>query len=159
MHVEPTLPSRPSDRHGRRAAAAAGVAAATAVAVVLATTPRAALRRVHVVGESMAPAFQPGDRLLVVRAPRRVRLRAGDVVAASDPRTAGRLLVKRVVSSTDAGAVVLAGDNAARSTDSRQFGAVERGSVWGIVRYRYAPAGRSGVVGRGRPDRRARAES
>lgn len=107
------------------------------------------VRRVVVVGESMTPAFQPGDRLVVARMPRRCRLRPGDVVAASDPRAPGRLLVKRVASGTGAGTVVLLGDNPVQSTDSRELGPFERRSVWGLVRYRYAPADRSGPVARG----------
>lgn len=108
-----------------------------------------ALRRVVVVGESMTPAFCDGDRLLVLRTPRWVRLRPGDVVASADPRAPSRLLVKRVAECARSAGVVLVGDNRERSTDSRTFGAVERGTVWGLVVYRYSPSPRAGAVSRG----------
>lgn len=91
----------------------------------------------------MWPAFEPGDRLVVVRLPRRWPVRAGDVVALADPRRPDRLLVKRAT-QTHAGRVTVAGDNASESTDSRDFGPVERSAVWGRVVYRYAPPGRTG---------------
>lgn len=108
------------------------------------------MRRVVVVGDSMAPALHEGDRVLVVRVHRWLPLRTGDVVAAPDPRDASRLLVKRVAACTPTGAVVLHGDNSARSTDSRAFGPVERRAVWGLAVYRYTPPGRGAVISRGR---------
>jgi type IV secretory pathway protease TraF len=71
------------------------------------------------------------------------------VVAVADPREPGRLLVKRVRTVGEIG-VVVHGDNAAASTDSRSWGPVAVSSVWGVVRYRYAPASRAGAVARGR---------
>lgn len=126
---------------------AAVAAAATAAAVL----PVACLgmRRVVVEGRSMVPAFQPGDRVLVARLPRAWPLRPGIVVAVPDPREPDRLLLKRVAVAGPArpgGAVVLAGDNAEASTDSRTFGPVARQEVWGRVVYRYAPAGRAGRI-------------
>ena len=93
----------------------------------------------------MLPALQDGDRVVAWWA---WRLRAGDVVAALDPRDSNRLLVKRLVSSTAEG-LWLDGDNAAASTDSRQFGPVRREHVVGRVAYRYSPPGRAGTVARG----------
>lgn len=156
MHVGSTLSSRPAAWHGR-SRRTARVAAWAGVALALSSVAAAAacVRRVVVVGESMTPTFPPGDRLLVVRLSRRSRLRPGDVVAAADPRVPTRLLVKRVASCTGDGDVVLLGDNAARSTDSRELGAFDRRSVWGLVRYRYAPTERSGAIGRGRAGRSA----
>ncbi len=98
----------------------------------------------------MLPTFEPGDRLLVVRLPRRWPLRRGDVVALADPREPSRLLVKRVA-ATSARRVTVAGDNPRESTDSRSFGPVERAAVWGRVFYRYAPRARSGWVRRQTP--------
>ena len=115
------------------------------VAVLVAA--RHGTRRVVVAGRSMAPAFEPGDRLLVVRLPRRWPLRRGDVVALLDPREPGRLLVKRVASASSR-LVTVIGDNPAESTDSRSFGPVERAEVWGRACYRYAPRARSGRVRR-----------
>ncbi|HVC14146.1 MAG TPA: nickel-type superoxide dismutase maturation protease [Acidimicrobiales bacterium] len=104
-------------------------------------------RRVVVEGRSMWPTFEPGDRLLVVRLPRPLRVRAGDVVAVADPRAPARLLVKRVAVASP-GQVTVTGDNASESTDSREFGPVARSQVWGLVRYRYAPSERSGRIRR-----------
>ena len=90
----------------------------------------------------MRPALTPGDRLLVVR----LRPRAGDVVALRDPRT-GRTIVKRVA-SVDGASVVVLGDNAEASTDSRTFGPVELSAVLGRAVYRYAPTARAGRIGK-----------
>src|SRR5205807_5623378 len=51
------------------------------------------VRRVAVQGDSMRPALEPGDRLLVLRL---LRPRPGDVVAVVDPRDGERVMVKRV---------------------------------------------------------------
>src|SRR5437763_12064782 len=51
------------------------------------------LRRVAVHGDSMRPALEPGDRLLVVGF---LRPRAGDLAAVVDPRHTERVMVKRV---------------------------------------------------------------
>lgn len=91
-------------------------------------------------GDSMRPALEPGDRLLVVRAG---RLRPGQVVAVADPRHPGRLVVKRVASRSDAGITVI-GDNAAASTDSRHYGPVAPRAVRGRAVWRYWPESRRG---------------
>jgi hypothetical protein len=57
-------------------------------------------------------------------------------------------LLKRVADITDDGIVVL-GDNAAASTDSRHFGPLAWSSVIGVALYRYAPPERHGLVARG----------
>ena len=109
--------------------------------------------RVSVKGMSMAPALLPGDHLLV--RPSR-RLRRGDLVVLADPESAGRWVVKRVAAAPgssvvvdgrrlDAGdGLIVLGDNAAASTDSRTYGAVPLDAVHGRVWYRYAPADRAG---------------
>jgi nickel-type superoxide dismutase maturation protease len=99
-------------------------------------------RRVVVEGRSMEPTLGPGDRLLVLRAR---RMRAGDLVAARDPRAGGRVLVKRVSAVLDNG-VVLRGDNPEASTDSRVFGTVPTHAVLGRVVRRYGPSWRAGPV-------------
>jgi nickel-type superoxide dismutase maturation protease len=123
------------------------LAALTTAGVVLAVLVGARLgtRRVIVEGRSMLPAFEPGDRLLVVRIPRRWPLRPGDVVAVADPRAPSRLLVKRVAAVSER-LVTVVGDNSSESTDSRSFGPVDRDQVWGRACYRYAPRARSGWV-------------
>ena len=118
-------------------------AAAGAAAALL------ALRRLDVVevhGASMAPALQPGDRLLVesltyaLRPPRR-----GEVVMAADPRQPDRELIKRVA-AVDAGGVELRGDHPAASTDSRAFGPIPADAVRWRVLMRYWPPLRLGPV-------------
>ena len=100
------------------------------------------VRRVEVVGDSMLPALHPGDRLLVLRpAP----ARPGDVVAVTDPRLASRTMVKRVAARGPEGVTVV-GDNAAASTDSRQFGPLVPAAIRGRAVYRYFPTVRRGRV-------------
>jgi len=101
------------------------------------------LRRVHrveVAGQSMSPTLLPGDRLLVIRGR---RARPGDLVTVPDPRTPGRVVVKRVA-TVGAGTVEVRGDNPAASTDSRIFGPVLAASIGGRVVYRYYPENRRG---------------
>jgi signal peptidase I len=88
------------------------------------------VRRVTVEGLSMAPTYLPGERLTALRRWRRVR--QGDVVVVRDPRDCTRWLLKRCVGR--AGALLdLRGDNAAASTDSRDFGLVPTRDVAYIV--------------------------
>jgi len=87
----------------------------------------------------MTPAFLPGDHLLL-GPPWRVR--PGSVVAVTDPRRPDRLMVKRVA-AVDGKSVVVLGDNASASTDSRHFGPVDRRALVGRVLLRYAPADRT----------------
>ncbi len=92
----------------------------------------------------MEPTLVPGDRLVVLTAP---RLRPGDIVAVPDPRHPRRLLVKRVMSvDRRQRLVTVEGDNRDHSTDSRTFGPLPRSAVVGRVVYRYAPAARAGPV-------------
>ncbi|MDQ4097398.1 MAG: nickel-type superoxide dismutase maturation protease [Actinomycetota bacterium] len=116
---------------------AAGLAAAAAVLALRLT------RRLEVVGRSMTPTLEPGDRVLAVRTR---RVRAGDLVIVPDPRLGSRMVVKRVAAASAEG-LALRGDNAAASTDSRVFGAVPLASVRGRVVYRYHPPARRGRIG------------
>lgn len=118
-----------------------GVAAALGWAL-LGLLRVAGVRRLVVEGRSMTPTLLPGDRLLVVPAP---RPRVGDLVVVPDPRHDPRLLVKRVV-AIRSGTVELRGDNPDASTDSRDFGGVPMGMVRGRVVRRYAPPHRRGRV-------------
>ncbi len=88
------------------------------------------LRRLSVVGDSMAPTYRDGERLTAVRRWRRVRV--GDVVVVPDPRDPTRPLLKRCV-ARDGRLLDLRGDNAAASTDSRDFGPVDERQVRWLV--------------------------
>jgi nickel-type superoxide dismutase maturation protease len=97
-------------------------------------------RRVRVTGDSMLPTFEAGDRLLL--GPAR-RVRAGQVVAVTDPRSSRRLMVKRV-HAADRRGIDVRGDNEGASTDSRHLGLIPWSNLAGRVVYRYGPAGRTG---------------
>ena len=99
------------------------------------------MTRVEVRGDSMRPTLDPGDRLLVVRAP----VRPGDLVAFADPRRPARTMVKRLAARGPGGWTVL-GDNAGASTDSRTFGPVASSGVRGRAMYRYFPDSRRGLL-------------
>jgi signal peptidase I len=99
---------------------------------------------VAVTGVSMLPALHPGDRVLVRRTS--AGLRPGQLVVARRPQFGRRWsdpvppperpewLVKRVHAvAGDAGDLILHGDNAARSWDSRQWGPCPRDRVLGVV--------------------------
>ena len=107
------------------------------------------ISRVEVVGDSMRPTLEPGDRLVLSR---RRRVRPGDLVAVTDPRQARRIVVKRVTRVSDAGLTVL-GDNPSASTDSRVFGPVSPSAVQGRAVYRYHPPSRRGRLANGGVDR------
>jgi nickel-type superoxide dismutase maturation protease len=96
--------------------------------------------RVVVTGDSMVPALQAGDCLLVsVRA----RINPGDVVVARRPAVSGLLLVKRAVRRADAGWWLLSDNAAAGLDDSRAFGVLPDDAVVGKVLFRYYPWRRS----------------
>jgi nickel-type superoxide dismutase maturation protease len=92
--------------------------------------------RVVVAGDSMLPAFRPGDCLLVSR---RARIEQGDVVVARRPHVDGLLLVKRVARRADGGWWLLSDNAAAGLDDSRAFGVLPDACVVGKVLFRYYP--------------------
>ena len=116
--------------------------------------------RVAVAEESMTPALQPGDWLLLDPLPRRWP-RRGSVVVVRQPGT-GLLAVKRVAAGP--GDMVLAGteyiklgdeawllgDGGGHSVDSRHYGAVPLGALVGRAWFRYWPPRRIGLVPRRR---------
>lgn len=96
------------------------------------------LARYRVEGESMAPTVSPEERVVVSRAAYWFgRPKEGDLVVARDPREPDRLLLKRVDRAAQDGGLVLHGDNPGASTDSRQFGPVNRDLIVGKVWLRY----------------------
>jgi nickel-type superoxide dismutase maturation protease len=114
--------------------------AASGVLLMAGATVMLAVERLEIVGESMCPTLEPGDRVLVVRF---VPLRVGDLVALADPRQNDRIVVKRVA-AIDRGRFTVLGENPRASTDSRHFGPVTRRAIAGRVVYRYAPPWRQG---------------
>ncbi|WP_248960691.1 S26 family signal peptidase [Sphaerisporangium perillae] len=107
---------------------------------------------VTVHGESMAPTYREGERVLVRRAPL-AEVRPGQVVVVEDPVPPGRWIIKRAAalpgdpvpgevaaaagaapgSRVPAGCLVLLGDNPAASADSRRFGYIPAGRLLGVV--------------------------
>ena len=106
------------------------------------------LRRLRVTGDSMVPTLLHGDAVLLWSGlgPLRPAIRVGHLVALVDPRDPDRTMIKRVA-GFEGGEVVVHGDNAAASTDSRHFGPVTRGAIRGRVIYRYLPEERRGRLG------------
>ncbi len=106
-------------------------------AMVAAIERLSPLVRFRVEGDSMAPAYLPGDRVVVNRAAYLVRRPSpDDVVVLRDPEEPGRLLLKRVA-AVENGRYVVLGDNAAGSRDSRRFGTVQRRDIVGKAILRY----------------------
>jgi nickel-type superoxide dismutase maturation protease len=97
-------------------------------------------------GSSMEPTLAPGELVMVDLWSYRQRLpRPGEIVLVSDRSPGGGHLVKRVASTGEEGLWLL-GDNAARSVDSREFGAVPFDRVRGRIVWRYWPPERFGRV-------------
>jgi signal peptidase I len=95
----------------------------------------------------MNPTLRPDDWLLVdPDAYRQQRPRAGELVVVRDPRSAGRLLVKRVGAVSPEGSFEVVGDAPGASTDSRSFGPVDAGALVGRPYFRYWPLRRAGRV-------------
>jgi signal peptidase I len=114
------------------------VIAIAAIAVVLAAACLWVRRRYAVVtvrGESMAPTYQPGERLLL----RRTRtVKRGDCVVFQDlDGPVSGWVVKRAAAvpgdDLPAGQLTVLGDNPAHSYDSRHFGAISMDRVLGVV--------------------------
>ena len=103
------------------------------------------LSRYEVSGQSMTPALDDSDWILVDRGAYRHALpRPGHVVLARDPRDPSRQVVKRVLDVDLHDGVWIEGDNREQSSDSRHYGAVPRSLILGRVRWRYWP--RPGAV-------------
>ncbi len=120
-----------------------------------------AVRSYRVEGRSMAPALQPGERILISPAGFRwFGVDRGDLVVFDHRETA---MVKRVVALPgdtvrfaarrgrapaplvlDGDRYFVLGDNRGRSRDSRQFGAVAGEAIVGKVLFRYWPLERMG---------------
>ncbi len=120
--------------------------ACLASALAVAGWLRSRLRVVVVVGPSMLPTLREHDRVLVRRA-RPSAVRVDDVVLVAQPGTTRTgWIVKRVAAlpgdpapagltgpRVPTGMLVLLGDNADRSVDSRDFGYVPVERLFGVV--------------------------
>lgn len=126
---------------GTRAPVLVSAVPAVAALVLLAVTAWCRLQRAEVHGTSMVPALIPGDRLVVWKGT--ARMRAGNIVAATDPRQPERQVLKRVAAVGPEG-VTLLGDNPDASTDSRELGPFPLACIRGRAVYRYYPPQRAG---------------
>lgn len=79
----------------------------------------------------MTPTLQAGDTVLVQKRWFFCSYHIGDIIVLSDPRN-GRLLLKRVQKMQREYLYVI-GDNKRESTDSRNFGWIERKNTIGKV--------------------------
>ncbi len=109
------------------------------------------LQRYAVSGESMLPAFKPGERLIAESWTYRLRApRPGDVVVVRQLGGDGRKDLKRIVAGPGATASILGiatplgpdewyvlGDNLDASTDSRRLGPVMRRDILARVWFKY----------------------
>lgn len=92
--------------------------------------------RFIVEGNSMKPAFKPGEHLLINKVIYKIKKpQRGDVIVLRDPRDARRLLLKRI-SEIQNEAFEVISDNIDGS-DSRTFGAVNGENIIGKVFFRY----------------------
>ena len=81
----------------------------------------------------MAPTLMPGDRILIRLLSADAPLPAIDpLVVAWHPTKADTRVIKRLTSCRQ-GRLLLHGDNPSESSDSRQFGALERRHLIGVV--------------------------
>jgi nickel-type superoxide dismutase maturation protease len=94
---------------------------------------------VRVKGDSMAPRLPSGAFVVAHSIDGATPLNVGDVVVARRPDRPELEIIKRIQAIDAGGAIFLAGDNPASSTDSRQFGAVGRQDILARVRWRYWP--------------------
>ena len=98
------------------------------------------LARFRVDDDSMRPTLEPGDYVVVNRWAYRLRApRKGELVVLRDPDDADRWLVKRVSDTIGSDRVMVLGDNADRSRDSRAFGPIVPEEIIGRVWLRLKP--------------------
>lgn len=95
-------------------------------------------KRFRITGLSMMPLLQPGEEVLIDPYPYRTTLpQVNDIVVAIHPLYPDLHIIKRVVSVAEDGSCFLQGDNLARSSDSRIFGAISLARILGRVTSRF----------------------
>jgi nickel-type superoxide dismutase maturation protease len=108
--------------------------------------------RVAVEGSSMVPTLPPGDLLVAIA---HGELRRGTLVVVEHPERPGYEMVKRLAGLPGDevelrrlrdGEYWVTGDSPGASTDSRTFGPVTREAIRGVVRFRYWPPSRAGML-------------
>lgn len=82
-------------------------------------------------GHSMEPTFFEGQKVFVRKKWFFCHLQKGDIIVLKDPRKQ-RMLIKRI-QKIDKNKLFVVGDNTKHSTDSRQFGYIERKDTIGKV--------------------------
>lgn len=95
-------------------------------------------KRFRVAGNSMLPLLKPGEEVLIdPNSYQRKLPKIGEIVVANHPQQPGLQIIKRVQLVTEEGNCFLEGDNVKESTDSRQFGLVDRENIIGRVTCRF----------------------
>jgi len=85
---------------------------------------------VRVSGNSMRPALEDNDIVLVQRAG---KIAVGDIVITAHPFKQSVTILKRVMAIDEAGRVELQGDDPDESSDSRSFGTIPGKHIQGKV--------------------------
>jgi nickel-type superoxide dismutase maturation protease len=120
------------------------------LAVGIEWTTRRLVVPFSVVGPSMQPTLDGGDRVLVDLWTYRHRPpRPSEIVLVRGHGEESTTLMKRVVappSETSGSAIWVLGDNPEASLDSRDFGAIAPERVLGRVVWRYWPLSRAGPI-------------
>ncbi|PNW40947.1 UNVERIFIED_CONTAM: nickel-type superoxide dismutase maturation protease [Euhalothece sp. KZN 001] len=95
-------------------------------------------KRFRVKGNSMLPLLKPEEEVLIDRGCYQDSLpKVGEIVVAKHPIKSDLQLIKRVTLVSENGSCFLMGDNPEESTDSRQFGKVNREQIIGRVTCRF----------------------
>ncbi|MEE2750429.1 MAG: nickel-type superoxide dismutase maturation protease [Myxococcota bacterium] len=90
--------------------------------------------RFRVQGASMLPEYAEGDQVLVnPHAWKHRQPKPRDVVLLEHPHSPGLYIIKRISHIDEAGRYFVLGDNPTHSTDSREFGPVQRYLLVGEV--------------------------
>jgi len=93
--------------------------------------------RLKVIGHSMEPTLQQGDKVWALHFAR--KFRKGDVVVLRMPSVNNTLAIKRVANLLGNARYEVRGDNPNDSLDSSSFGAVSEENIVGKVYLRYWP--------------------
>lgn len=95
----------------------------------------------EVYGDSMEPTLLRGEKLVGIS---HLRLRTGDIVVFEGGIGVNKL-IKRI-KLIEGNKVIVEGDNRIHSTDSRQFGPIDKSQIKFKIIYRYFPLERSGFI-------------